>query len=208
MSEDKSPQRRRIVFLCHSPHLNGAQRMLANFILAMDRRRIEPVVIARAMGPGIKVLQDAGIPCFEVPFALSLPLLNNGDDLRSYLARIDEWSVQLERAMVNLEPDLVLVNTGVVLQGLLAAKSAGLPAVVDLRAVMGRAFVVHGAMLPRPSLPPLFSMFLDPFDSRREVLLDGPPPAAAWAPGPPPLLRETGVGQPPPLPHGASAHIQ
>lgn len=131
----------RVIILCHSPHLNGAQRMLAQFILGMDRKRIEPVVVARSFGPGIKILQDAGIPCYEVPFSLALPMLRGAGGPRAYLERIEGWTEQLTRAIVSLEGDLVLVNTSVVIQGVLAAKRAGLPCAVDLRGIMGRGLV-------------------------------------------------------------------
>ena len=70
--------------------------------------------------------------------------------------------------------------------------------VYENEAAFGRAFVVHGAMLPRPSLPALYSMYMDPFDPRTEVLLDEPPPTDAWAPSAAPPVREVGVGTPPP----------
>lgn len=126
----------RVIFLCHSPHLTGAQRMLANFILRMDRSRIDPLVITRAPGPSITALEQAGIPCFEVPFQLALPLAQSARTAPDYLLRIDESAQLLARAIANLEADLVLVNTSVVVQGVLAARSAGLPCVVDLRGIM------------------------------------------------------------------------
>jgi hypothetical protein len=73
-------------------------------------------------------------------------------------------------------------------------------------AAFPRAFVVHGAMLPRPSLPALYSMYLDPFDPRTEVLLDERPPWNAWPLGTAPPVRQVGVGQPPP-PGGSTARI-
>jgi hypothetical protein len=41
-----------------------------------------------------------------------------------------------------------------------------------------RAFVVGAGVLPRDELGGVYSMYLDPFDPRSEVLLDEPPPAS------------------------------
>lgn len=70
-----------------------------------------------------------------------------------------------------------------------------------------RAFVVYGAVLPRPSLPPLYSMYLDPFDPRTEVLLDEHPPWNAWPPGTAPPVREVGIGRPPPPGNGTASVV-
>ena len=131
----------RVIFICHSPNLNGGQRMLANFILSMDRSRIDPVCLARELGPGTKVLEDSGIPVFEVPFHLALPLGSSPEKTGQYLERIEQSAESLSRAMVNLEADLVLVNTSVVIQAVLAAHRAGLPCAVDVRGVMGRGLL-------------------------------------------------------------------
>jgi len=57
-----------------------------------------------------------------------------------------------------------------------------------------RAFVVGAGVWPRPEIGGLYSMYLDPFDPRSEVLLDEPP--AVGVPGIP--IRRMGEGQPPP----------
>ncbi len=59
-------------------------------------------------------------------------------------------------------------------------------------AVFPRAFITTVGVLPRPDLPALYSMYLDPFDPRSEVLLDTRP-TTGTAP-----LRRMGEGAPPP----------
>jgi len=56
-----------------------------------------------------------------------------------------------------------------------------------------RAFVVGGGVWPRPEMGGLYSMYLDPFDPRTEVLLDEPP--SVGVPGIP--IRRMGEGAPP-----------
>jgi hypothetical protein len=57
-----------------------------------------------------------------------------------------------------------------------------------------RAFVVYQGVWPRPEMGGMYSMYLDPFDPRGEVLLDAPP--SVGVPGIP--IRRMGEGQPPP----------
>lgn len=61
-------------------------------------------------------------------------------------------------------------------------------------AAFPRAWVVSGAVLPRPEQQGLYSMYLEPFDPTTEVLLDEPPPINGV-----PVLR-MGQGAPPEVP--------
>jgi hypothetical protein len=58
-------------------------------------------------------------------------------------------------------------------------------------AVFPRAFVVSGAVLPRPELGGLYSMYVDPFDPTSEALLDAPPTVSDVP------VRQMGEGDPP-----------
>jgi hypothetical protein len=64
-------------------------------------------------------------------------------------------------------------------------------------AAFPRAFVAWGGVLPRPNLGAVYSMYMDPFDPRSEVMLDAPPRGGASDPAGMPPLRGVGDGLPP-----------
>lgn len=127
----------RVAFISHSPHLAGAERSLANFILNIDRERFSPITILPGEGPLKKILQEAGIPCFNVQFSFSTMNSTIQTAIGNNIKKEIDIAYELADLLLALEVDLVVINTGVVVSGILAAILSNLPKVLHLHGIIG-----------------------------------------------------------------------
>ncbi len=130
-SEKKNPQTR-LLFIVNSPNFFLSHRLN----LALAARRIgHEVHVATAEGDSIRAITDQGLIHHTVPLSRS------GQHLGRELASI----FALRRLMKRLAPDLVhLVTIKPVLYGGVAARLAGVPAVVAAVSGLGTVFVAQG----------------------------------------------------------------
>lgn len=121
-SNDK--MRIKILFISHSPHLNGAEIVLFNILNNIDLNVFEPIVIFPGEGPLIKRISDLKIQTIVVGlerwirFKSEKPLKNS-----TLEARVE----QLCEMMSMLKIDLVVSNSSVVLEGAIAARLSNVP---------------------------------------------------------------------------------
>ncbi|OGD11772.1 MAG: hypothetical protein A2Y86_06305 [Candidatus Aminicenantes bacterium RBG_13_62_12] len=133
----------RVLFVSHTAELNGAERMLLEFMRALDRRVFSPFLVTPRAGALRDAAEAAGIPGAVIPMKwwLSRP----GSAWKQPLAWL--WNVRgvlrLRSLIRSRGIDLVCSNSAAAVGGALAARLAGRPHV----------WVIHEILSgPRPLL--------------------------------------------------------
>src|SRR4051794_18403686 len=131
---------KRIACLCHQSGV-GSERVLVRLLSALDRTRVEPLVVLPADGPLKGEIEALSIPVHVLPLAWWIPATHwtAGDFLHQLAGletRVDALAALLERERI----DLVHTHFIVTLEGALAAARLGLPHVWHSRGLFGNGF--------------------------------------------------------------------
>lgn len=129
----------RPLFVSHAAQTAGAEQALAFFAGELKRLGHDPVAAIPDEGPLARSLDAQGVPWFVAPYPWRLPREDESAD-----AFLDD---RLERARDLAEyfraaaADLVVVNTAVIPEAVMAATLAGLPVVLHAHGLVSRALV-------------------------------------------------------------------
>ncbi len=128
----------RVLFVSHAADSGGAQRCLLLLLESLDRKRFSPIVVMPGPGKFAEKVRELGIPVFFCemrwwvairPHLVSKQELHFCEGLQS---RTDALVELIERERI----DVVFTNTGVVIEGALAAAISGRPHIWHLLEVM------------------------------------------------------------------------
>lgn len=117
----------RILFVSHSPELNGAELWLLDTLRGLDRKRFEPILVLPGPGRFENAAKAAGIETARVP--LVWWITEKHRRWRQPAARVltRRSARLLGRLIAERKPGLVFSNSAAVAAGALAAGRAGLP---------------------------------------------------------------------------------
>src|SRR5215216_1593902 len=115
----------RVLFISHAVELAGAEIALVRLITLLDRERFEPILLLPRRGDLDALIGD--IPVQQVYFE---PILETDWTQRGILQQIQP----LHTAIMEYQPDLVVVNTNTVPQALIATLMTDIPLMVHLHA--------------------------------------------------------------------------
>ncbi len=129
----------RVLFVSHAAKAAGAEAALAVFAGELKRRGWDPVVSSPARGPLTDRLDVANVPWFVAPFEWRLPEPDETPDafLQDRLERASLLATFYRAA----EPDVVVVNTAVIPEAVLAATLAERPVVLHAHGLISRALI-------------------------------------------------------------------
>lgn len=138
-------QKTKILYVSHSPYINGAEHCLYTLIKYLDQSAFEPAVIFPASGPLKEMIEALGIRTYICPIErwvrYDTEICSNDYDIFS---RIDAFL-----QVFDLEkPDVVHTNTSVVCEGALAAYIRGIPHV----------WHIHEDLVTHPRLRPVIPL--------------------------------------------------
>jgi glycosyltransferase involved in cell wall biosynthesis len=130
MTEQK--KRLRIVFISHSGFLTGADRVLFNTVMRLDRERFEPVVLIPEGAPMENLLKGRGVRTlpFSSPWLIHVP-----EHLEDYALSTRRAVDRAEALFARLQPDVVVSSTTVHLAALAAAVRLRIPALLHIHGV-------------------------------------------------------------------------
>ncbi len=116
-----------VLFVSHSSELNGAEKMLLDTILGLDRGKLSPLLAAPCPGPLTDAAAEAGIECLTLP--MKWTLTEASKVWKQPFSRV--WNVGGTLMAARLIRDrgigLVVTNSAAVWTGALAALRAGVP---------------------------------------------------------------------------------
>jgi glycosyltransferase involved in cell wall biosynthesis len=113
-----------ILYISHSPFINGAEIVLLNILENIDRNKFLPFVLFPGNGPLVETVKSLGIQIFItdlerwIRFSFEKPLKNS--NLRERVRRIED-------IIIRYDIDIVHTNSSVVLEGALAAMLSNRP---------------------------------------------------------------------------------
>jgi glycosyltransferase involved in cell wall biosynthesis len=137
--------KRKILFLSHSAHLNGAEICLYNLVMNLNPDEFLPVVILPSDGPLRQKCIAAKIKTYIFPFEWWVRFRSDYFMATAPLAQRVEEILQIVDAE---HPDVIHTNTSVILEGALAARARGIPHVWHL----------HEILDGHPDLQPLLTL--------------------------------------------------
>lgn len=146
----------RVLFVSHAADSGGAQRCLLLLLESLDRKRFSPIVVMPGPGKFAEKVRKLGIPVFFCemrwwvairPHLVSKQELHFCDGLQS---RVDALVDLIERERI----DVVFTNTGVVVEGALAAAITGKPHIWHLLEVLS----VDPDLTPIVSVPAFYQL--------------------------------------------------
>lgn len=114
----------KILFISHSPFLNGAEICLYTLVKNINRNEFEPIVLFPFSGPMVDKIKKQNIKTYISPlerwirFKFDKPLANS-----NIQARINGITDIIEKESI----DMVQTNTSVILEGALAARIRNIP---------------------------------------------------------------------------------
>jgi glycosyltransferase involved in cell wall biosynthesis len=124
----------------HSRYLCGAERMLLNLALLMERTgAVRPVLLVPGEGELTTAARREGIACRLVPQP-PWYLLPPGD-LRDYCRGVRDCREALKKTLVDINSDIVVVNTMTNVPAMLAAVDLDLPSVLWVHGVIDSLLV-------------------------------------------------------------------
>jgi glycosyltransferase involved in cell wall biosynthesis len=130
----------RIAYLSHQSGV-GSEMALVRLLSALDRNRIEPLVVLPEEGPLRAEVEALSIPVHVLPLAWWIPATHwSSERFLAQLEGLEERAAALENWLVRERIDLVHTNTIVTLEGALAAARLGLPHVWHSRGLFGGGF--------------------------------------------------------------------
>src|SRR4051794_4106136 len=130
----------RIAYLSHQSGV-GSEMALVRLLSALDRSRIEPLVVLPEEGPLRGAVEALSIPVHVLPLAWWIPATHwSAERYLAQLEGLEERAAALEHWLVRERIDIVHTNTIVTLEGALAAARLGLPHVWHSRGFFGGGF--------------------------------------------------------------------
>ncbi|MFL6232363.1 MAG: glycosyltransferase family 4 protein [Thermoanaerobaculia bacterium] len=130
----------RIACLSHQSGV-GSEMALVRLLSALDRRRIEPLVVLPEEGPLRGEIEALSIPVHVLPLAWWIPATHwSAGRFLEQLQGLEERAAALEGWLVRERVELVHTNTIVTLEGALAAARLGVPHVWHSRGLFGGGF--------------------------------------------------------------------
>lgn len=151
----------RVVFAGHQASLGGAQNILQSLVSALSSLDIEAIAVFPEEGDAAVAAREAGIEthllpssCWMFVNAEAPQSLSCSQFLDGLATRVDAWQTKLSE----LNPDIVVGNTGVMLEPVLAACLARIPWVWHIHEIVASdPFLQRGGiadlMLPVMNLP-------------------------------------------------------
>lgn len=122
-----------ILYISHSPYLNGAEVCLLNLVRNLDRDKYEPVVVFPADGPLRQKCVELQVETYVTPLEWWIRFRSDYFLTAIPLAQRIE---KLLRIVDDLKPDIIHTNTSIVLEGALAARARGIPHVWHLHEIL------------------------------------------------------------------------
>src|SRR5690349_18386567 len=124
---------KRIALISHSSSLHGAERMLLNLALLLKQDQdIMPILILPGRGDFAAVARSAGLKCV---FAGDLPWYLYGGQ-STYFQKVGDSRRILKKILMNIQADLVIINTLTSVSPMLAAIALNLPSIVWIHGVI------------------------------------------------------------------------
>ncbi len=130
----------RIAYISHQSGV-GSEMTLVHLLSALDRSRIEPLVVLPEEGPLRAEVEALSIPVHVLPLAWWIPATHwSAERFLAQLEGLEERAAALESWLVRERIDLVHTNTIVTLEGALAAARLELPHIWHSRGLFGGGF--------------------------------------------------------------------
>jgi glycosyltransferase involved in cell wall biosynthesis len=114
----------KILYISHSPYLNGAEICLYKLIKNINKDIFDPVVVFPEHGPLVEKFRNMGIKTYILPLERWIRFKN---DIQSKNTDMFSRSQNIVKIIENESIDLVHTNTSVILEGAIAAKLKGIP---------------------------------------------------------------------------------
>ncbi len=129
------------VLVSHTPHLAGAERMLLNLALLLQRTSlIEPVLLIPGEGAFAREAVARGLRYEIIP---PLPWYIVPSDQASYQHRVRLMTDLLRQSFIEWSADIIIANTLTSVPAVLAAVELNLPSVVWVHGI-GDSFLMRG----------------------------------------------------------------
>lgn len=100
----------RVVYVNHTGHVSGAERILLDVLRGIDRTRIEPYVLCPAEGRLASEIRAQDVPCLPLPPA-NVRFAMRPDRILRSVAPFWKAIVELRKHILELGPDVVHANT-------------------------------------------------------------------------------------------------
>ncbi len=124
-----------LALFSHTPHLCGAERMLLNLAILLERSKtVQPVLLIPGEGALIAAARRHGLHAQIIappPWYLLPP-----DDLSAYGRGVDACREELKKTLIDLHSDALLVNTMTSVPAMLAAVELDLPSLLWVHGVI------------------------------------------------------------------------
>ncbi len=117
----------RVLFISHSPELNGSELWLLETLRGLDRKRFEPLLVLPGPGRFEDAAKSAGIETTRIPLVWWITEKSRRWRQPAAWALTRRAARRLERLIAERKPDGVFSNSAAVAAGALAARRAGLP---------------------------------------------------------------------------------
>lgn len=131
---------RRVAYLSHSS-LMGGERVLLRLLSALDRRRVDPVVVLPEDGPLRGEIEALAIPTHLLPLRWWIPATHwSRDEFLTQLVGLRERTASVATWLRKESVDLVHTNTIVTAEGALASAQVGVPHVWHSRGLFNAGF--------------------------------------------------------------------
>ena len=134
---------RKILFLHHGGGIGGAPVSMLQLAASLDRSQYEPLVVFSESGPILDFARDLGVPARVVSlpsaffYGAQVPIRVRM--LASFSLNFWSTARAAEALMRREQPDLVHLNTSVLMPVAIGVKRLGIPLVWHVREVPGRA---------------------------------------------------------------------
>jgi glycosyltransferase involved in cell wall biosynthesis len=116
----------KVLFLSHDAQGAGAEIALSRFIAGLDRARFSPIVVIPQHGPLENVLVEQNIPYVFIPYFTTMVKELTDPVILKQAGAIRE-------AIVNIAPDLIVINTVTIPHAIIAALTTDIPIIVHAR---------------------------------------------------------------------------
>jgi glycosyltransferase involved in cell wall biosynthesis len=117
----------RVLFVSHSPELNGAELWLLETLRGLDRAKFEPLLVLPGPGRFEDLAKASGIETVRVPLVWWITEKSRRWRQPAAWALTRRSAGRLARIIVERKPSLVFSNSAAVAAGAVAARKAGLP---------------------------------------------------------------------------------
>jgi len=144
---DSLKHRRRILFISHSPHKNGAEICLLTLIRNINRKLFDPVVVFPSLGPLVEDMERIGVKTYVTPLERWIRYTFD-DPVMDF--DLNERTQNIVNIIGQESIDIVHTNTSVILEGAIASRIKNIPHV----------WHVHEFLKGHPDLTPCIPLTL------------------------------------------------